>query len=103
MIRLEVWPSFRPEDVPQTLTLQLSDTGLAALLDHIAGEIGPEPRTLSGASLTGTDAFFHAKTRFSALRTCNVWLGEALRAAGQPLGAWTPTPQALRLSLWWNR
>ena len=102
VIRLEAWPAFRPEEVPQTLSLQLSDTGLAALLDHIAGELGPDPRPLPGSSLTGTDAFFHAQSRFSALRTCNVWLGEALRAAGQPLGAWTPTPHSLRLSLWWN-
>lgn len=100
VLRLEVWPGFRPEDVPQTQILRLSDAGMAALLDHITAEIGPP---LPGASLTGTDAFFHGQTRFSALRTCNVWLGEALRIAGHPLGAWTPTPQALRLSLWWNR
>jgi len=102
VIRLEVWPAFPPEEVPGTQILHLSGTGLAALLDHIAGELGAVPRPLPGASLTDTDAFFYAQTRFSALRTCNVWLGEALRAAGQPLGAWTPTPQALRLSLWWN-
>lgn len=99
VVRLEVWPAFPPEEVPQTQTLHLSDRGLAALLDHITAELGA---ALPGASLTGTDAFFHGQTRFSALRTCNVWLGEALRTAGQPLGAWTPTPQALRLSLWWN-
>ena len=101
VLRLEVWPAFRPEDVPQTQTLHLSEPGLAALLDHVLAEITP-PRPLPGAGLSGTDVFFHADTRFSAVRTCNVWLGEALRAAGQPLGAWTPTPQALRLSLWWN-
>lgn len=102
VLRLEVWPAFRPEEVPQTQTLHLSEPGLAALLDHITGELGPDPRPLPGSSLTGTDAFFYAQSRFSALRTCNVWLGEALRAAGQPLGAWTPTPHSLRLSLWWN-
>lgn len=36
------------------------------------------------------------------MRTCNVWVGERLRRAGLPFGNWTPTPQAVRLSLWWN-
>lgn len=47
------------------------------------------------------DAFFAANGQFNILNTCNVWIGEVLRAAGVPFGRWTPTPQAVELSLSW--
>lgn len=40
----------------------------------------------------GYDAFYDATGRYSALRTCNNWTGEALRHAGIRIGAWTPFP-----------
>lgn len=36
------------------------------------------------------DAFYAGRGRFSALRTCNTWTGDALRYAGVRIGAWTP-------------
>ena len=36
------------------------------------------------------DAFYPARGRYSALRTCNEWAGAALRRAGVRMGAWTP-------------
>lgn len=38
------------------------------------------------------DAFYPARGGYSAVRTCNAWTGEALRAAGVRMGAWTPFP-----------
>lgn len=38
------------------------------------------------------DIFVEAHGRYSAFRTCNTWTGEALRAAGVRVGAWTPFP-----------
>jgi len=38
------------------------------------------------------DAFYAARGRYSALRTCNTWTGDALRYAGVRIGAWTPFP-----------
>ena len=37
------------------------------------------------------DVFYPARGRYSALRTCNAWTGEALARAGVRMGAWTPT------------
>ena len=54
-----------------------------------------------GAGFTNTDAFFPAEGRFHLLRTCNTWITDALRAAGQRAGAWTPLPFSVTLSLWW--
>lgn len=54
-----------------------------------------------GAHFNDHDAFFAAKGDFSILHPCNAWVGETLRAAGVPFGIWTPTPQAVELSLRW--
>ncbi len=40
----------------------------------------------------GYDAFYEADGRYSAVRTCNAWTGDALRFAGVKVGAWTPFP-----------
>lgn len=36
------------------------------------------------------DAFYTGRGRYSAVRTCNAWTGDALRYAGVRVGAWTP-------------
>lgn len=78
-------------------TLRLSPVQYAALLDAIkASATGPAIPT---PGLTGTDGFVAATGRFSALNTCNVWIGEMLRRAGIDAGAWTPTPISLRVAL----
>lgn len=38
-----------------------------------------------------TDAFYEAEGRYSAIRTCNTWTGDALASGGVRVGAWTPT------------
>jgi uncharacterized protein (TIGR02117 family) len=82
----------------------LSETQYAALLAQIDASF---QRDQTGAPLplaahfNEHDAFFAAKGRFSLLHPCNVWIGETLRAAGVEFGIWTPTPQAVELSLRW--
>ncbi len=39
---------------------------------------------------TARDRFYPAHGRYSALTTCNVWTGRALKAAGVRTGIWTP-------------
>ena len=46
----------------------------------------------------GWDAFYPARGRYSAIRTCNAWTGEALKAAGVPMGRWTPFSGTV---MWW--
>lgn len=99
VLRLEAWGRFALRDAPEVTRLRLTPAGYAALLARISAELGA-PELVKAPGLTQADAFFAGRSGFSALRTCNVWMGEALRAAGVPLGRWTPTPQALRLSLW---
>lgn len=99
VVRLEAWGQFALTDLPDAQVLRLTASGYEAVLTRIEAELGT-PRLVKAPGLTPQDAFFAGSTGFSILRTCNVWMGETLRAAGVRLGGWTPTPQSLRFSLW---
>lgn len=86
--------------------IEVSPAQIAALRDAILAQLArngdDQPVAISPATLGKTHVFFHATGRFNIFYTCNAWVGETLRAAGIRLGIWTPTTQALSLSLWWN-
>jgi hypothetical protein len=89
----------RPPDPACNLRLlHLSEAQFQSLLSQTAATLASEqPLNLPG--FTGSDAVFPARGHFSRLRTCNVWLGETLRAAGIPFGLWTPANWSVSLSL----
>lgn len=74
----------------------------AALIDVITATFDPAtaPLPIDHPGFTASDQFYPAAGRFNILRTCNVWVGDVLTAAGIPFGRWTPTPYAMSLSLW---
>jgi uncharacterized protein (TIGR02117 family) len=47
-------------------------------------------RPILGASYSGGDRFYEAHGTYSPVLTCNEWTARALRAAGVPMGLWTP-------------
>jgi uncharacterized protein (TIGR02117 family) len=53
------------------------------------------PIPVRGRGYGPADAFYEATGRYSALRTCNEWTGEALRQAGVRTGLWTPFSQSI--------
>ena len=93
------------QGLPDILYLDLSDAQLAALTEAVLASLtrdtAGQPVPLPVAPFGPTDAFFAAEGHFSALTTCNVWVGQMLRAAGLDFGIWTPTPQAVALSAHW--
>ena len=99
VIRLDVLGPLPP--LENLRFLRLSEAQFQALLDQASAALASETR-LNLPGFTGTDAFFPAHGHFSALRTCNVWLGETLRASGIPFGLWTPTNWSVSLALWSN-
>lgn len=96
VIRLDALGALPP--LPSLRFLQLSEAQFQALLTHTTAALASTKR-LNHPGFTGTDAFFPAHGHFSLLRTCNVWLGETLRAAGIPFGLWTPANWSVTLSL----
>lgn len=86
-------------DVSSAEIAALRQVVLAALERDASGQ----PQALPPAPWGQSHVFFRATGRFTLFHTCNAWVGEALRAAGIRFGLWTPTTQAVSLSLWWNR
>ena len=82
--------------------LDLPPAALDRLARAIRADLEAVPQVMPGLSLGDGDLFFRATGRFNLTRTCNVRVGDMLRAAGLRFGRWTPTPQAVDLSLWWH-
>jgi uncharacterized protein (TIGR02117 family) len=69
--------------------IEISVPQYRALVDYIGGTIA----SVQGPAAAGygtTDLFYPAQGRFSVFKTCNVWVGLGLKAAGLPSGLWTP-------------
>jgi uncharacterized protein (TIGR02117 family) len=83
--------------------LTLTPDGYARLARHVEDSLartaGGDAVPLDGVTHGTGDAFLRGRDRFWLLRSCNVWVGEALRAAGRPAGLWTPLAQSLMWSL----
>lgn len=82
----------------QIAWLALTPTEFAALVGSMLGDLSEGAPVLPVPTRPGS-GFFASPGRFDLLRTCNVWVGEKLRAAGLPFGRWTPTTYSVRLSL----
>lgn len=69
-----------------------------ALVADMAGwfaRTDPEPGVTQGFG----DRFYEGRGRFTAWYGCNAWVGARLRAAGVPVGRWTPAAQSLAYGL----
>jgi uncharacterized protein (TIGR02117 family) len=78
-----------PADVPDIRKIMLTPSQYRRLSHHILTSFaGPSPAPLPGYGVR--DVFYHATGRYSLLRTCNTWVGDALAAAGVRTGLWTP-------------
>lgn len=71
----------------QIQSLRLSATGFDRLAGVVARAFAPGPGGLpedQGPGVYGYARFYAARGAYTALRTCNNWVAEALRAAGVP-------------------
>jgi uncharacterized protein (TIGR02117 family) len=79
-------------DVPEARAVELTREQYVRLAAFIRGSMAldAEGRGVATPGYGSLDVFYEARGRYSALRTCNVWTGEALQAAGVKVGRWTP-------------
>jgi uncharacterized protein (TIGR02117 family) len=81
----------------------VTQAGYQRLVAHIERSLQPgadgAPVVLPDVTHGTGDAFLRGRDRFWLLRSCNVWVGEALRKAGLPVGLWTPLARSLMWSL----
>lgn len=86
----------RPRVGPDVRSMVLRPDEYRRLAAFIRATFADDPRVHRGYG--SFDAFYAARGRYSAGRTCNAWTGEALAAAGVRVGRWTPFPETV---LWW--
>ncbi len=99
VIRLDVTGPLPPLENLRFLTL--SDAQYQAFISQVLAAFASK-MPLQHPGFTALDAFFPADGTFNALRTCNAWLGETLRASGVPFGLWTPANWSISLALDWH-
>jgi len=102
VLRVDVLGSLRPDlELP---SIRMSPDQLDRFLDAVIASFARTDQgtviPLSVSGLTATDRFFEAKGRFNLFRTCNVWIGEMLRAADVRFGVWVPLPYSVTVSRW---
>ena len=78
----------RPQPDDNFRPLLLSYAQYRALSAAIAHDVDPNGRRDRGYG--SNDTFYASRERYTALRTCNTWVGDQLRGVGVPMGAWTP-------------
>jgi uncharacterized protein (TIGR02117 family) len=98
VLRLDV--TGRIDSFDGVALIAMDEATLLRLTDRILAEVPARADPLDTPGFSDTDVFYPASGPFNILRTCNVWVGQVLRDAGVSWGIWTPTPQAVRLSLW---
>jgi len=79
-------------DGPRGHPIRLSPAEYARLIAFLQAEIG------TGTPVPGygpDDIFLPGTSRYSAIRTCNQWVADALAEAGVKVGSWTPFAQSL--------
>ena len=86
----------RPGPRDDVRAIALTPQQYRRLASFIQATLAPAPAHQFGYG--AYDAFYTARGRYSAIRTCNAWTGDALRYAGVRVGAWTPFPATV---LWW--
>ncbi|WP_459859528.1 TIGR02117 family protein [Dongia sp. agr-C8] len=69
--------------------LEISGAQYRALADYIGATMA-SPGWPAASGYGATDLFYAAHGRFGLFKSCNVWVGEGLKAAGLPTAIWTP-------------
>ena len=86
LVHVDDLDDFLPDENWRPLRLRADE--YARLRAYIAATLKPGGKPIPG--YTARDRFYPAHGRYSALTTCNVWTGRALKAAGVRTGIWTP-------------
>lgn len=90
------WLRQAPETNSRCRKLILSNEQYRNLCSHIWGSFAKDGSAhalvIENPGYYDTDRFYEANGRYSAVQTCNTWVGETLEAGGVRVGCWTPLP-----------
>ena len=86
LVHVDHWRAFEPDDSVRALRLRPDEyRRLAAFVD---ASFAKRRERVPGYG--PRDVFYAARGDYSAIATCNVWVGRALAHAGVEVGRWTP-------------
>lgn len=89
------WVSGNPQQDARCRSLVLTPEQYRALCDFMLASFHRDAASravrIDAPGYFDSDAFYEAEGRYSALRTCNTWTGNALATGGVRVGRWTPT------------
>ena len=88
LVHVDHVPEPRPGVDVRAITLRPDE--YRRLAAYLRSSFADAPRHYRGYG--PWDAFYDARGRYSAWRTCNAWAGEGLAKAGVRVGWWTPFP-----------
>lgn len=79
----------RPESSETLRPIRLTQLQYAQLVASIEGDLPARPFA-KHPGYGGSDVFYDAGGRYTAINTCNQWTGNRLADAGVRIGRWTP-------------
>jgi uncharacterized protein (TIGR02117 family) len=91
-------PAAEPAQRPITLTHDEYRRLVAYIRASFRLDAAGHSIAVPGRGYGTSDAFYEANGTYTALHTCNEWVGEGLRVAGVRTGVWTP----LSASVMWR-
>lgn len=80
----------RPAVSDDLRPIRLTDAQYARLVASIEAHMPAGRRMRKYPGYGGSDVFYDAGGRYTAINTCNQWTGNRLAAAGVRIGRWTP-------------
>lgn len=89
-----------PVGQPEIRSVKISPDQYQKLVDFIIGSFQSGERGfqhIEGHSYGDADAFFIGSGNYHCFRTCNCWVGDALKATGVKTGWFTPLPKTVFL------
>ncbi len=96
------WRKKIPATGPRCRSFRISRENYIALCAYIRAsfeEKNGRAQYVNAPTYTSYDAFYDAKGRYNLFRTCNVWTGQALKAAGIRVAPWTPFEKSVYVQL----
>jgi len=80
----------RPAASDTMRPIRLTDAQYARLVTSIEAHLPRNRPMVKHAGYGGSDVFYDAPGRYTAVNTCNQWTGNRLADAGVKIGRWTP-------------
>ena len=100
---MHVEMTVRPEYGDRYRSVRVSQIQYESIVDFVSRSFvrdeNEKVQRIANERFGSCDAFYEARGKYHAFRTCNCWVGEAMKAGGIRVGRFTPLPKSVFLYL----